>query len=87
MPKKENSCEWGLRYRAISILMLPVPVIKELIAIAPTSATNGLPGLRRHSERTDIEFSTIPNAGHCVHDEKPEMVNELIVNWLKKVKK
>ncbi|MGK7918208.1 MAG: alpha/beta fold hydrolase [Prochloraceae cyanobacterium] len=34
----------------------------------------------------DIEFYPIPNAGHCPHDEKPEMVNEFILNWLEKVK-
>ncbi|NES80049.1 MAG: alpha/beta fold hydrolase [Moorea sp. SIO2B7] len=29
-----------------------------------------------------IEFYPIPNAGHCPHDEKPDIVNELILNWL-----
>jgi pimeloyl-ACP methyl ester carboxylesterase len=31
----------------------------------------------------DREFKAIANAGHCPHDEKPEIVNELILNWLK----
>jgi pimeloyl-ACP methyl ester carboxylesterase len=32
----------------------------------------------------DLEFVGIPNAGHCPHDEKPEAVNSLILNWLGK---
>lgn len=33
----------------------------------------------------DVEFHSIPNAGHCPHDEKPDQVNELILNWLAKL--
>lgn len=33
----------------------------------------------------DVEFVAIPNAGHCPHDEKPDAVNCLIINWLDKV--
>lgn len=29
-----------------------------------------------------VKFSSIPNAGHCPHDEKPEEVNDLILSWL-----
>lgn len=29
-----------------------------------------------------IEFVSIPNAGHCPHDERPEVVNSLILKWL-----
>ena len=32
----------------------------------------------------DVEFYPIPVAGHCPHDEKPEVVNEQIINWLAK---
>lgn len=32
-----------------------------------------------------VEFHAIPKAGHCPHDEKPEVVNQLILDWLKKV--
>ncbi|MGB3531909.1 MAG: alpha/beta fold hydrolase [Microcoleaceae cyanobacterium] len=31
----------------------------------------------------DIEFMGIPNTGHCPHDERPEIVNAAILNWLK----
>lgn len=29
-----------------------------------------------------VEFFPIPNAGHCPHDENPDLVNRLILNWL-----
>ncbi len=29
-----------------------------------------------------MEFVSIPNTGHCPHDERPEVVNPLILNWL-----
>lgn len=33
----------------------------------------------------DVQFVGIPNAGHCPHDEHPEQVNALILEWLPKV--
>lgn len=30
----------------------------------------------------DVEFFGVPNAGHCPHDEKPEIVNQIILDWL-----
>jgi pimeloyl-ACP methyl ester carboxylesterase len=32
----------------------------------------------------NVEFYSIPTAGHCPHDEKPEIVNEQMINWLAK---
>lgn len=29
-----------------------------------------------------IEFTAIPNTGHCPHDERPEIVNDRILAWL-----
>jgi pimeloyl-ACP methyl ester carboxylesterase len=30
----------------------------------------------------DVKFEAIPKAGHCPHDEKPDAVNSLIIDWL-----
>jgi pimeloyl-ACP methyl ester carboxylesterase len=30
----------------------------------------------------NVQVYPIKNAGHCPHDEKPEIVNQLILNWL-----
>ena len=31
----------------------------------------------------EVTFQAIANTGHCPHDERPEIVNPLILNWLK----
>lgn len=35
--------------------------------------------------RENVEFHSIPQAGHCPHDEKPAIVNLLIIDWLAKL--
>lgn len=32
--------------------------------------------------RADVKVIPIPNAGHCPHDEHPDIVNPLILDWL-----
>jgi len=32
-----------------------------------------------------VTFHAIPNTGHCPHDERPEVVNPLIIDWLKRL--
>lgn len=34
------------------------------------------------SNDEDVKFYPIKNAGHCPHDEKPDEVNSLIIDWL-----
>lgn len=29
-----------------------------------------------------VQFISLPNTGHCPHDERPEQVNTIILNWL-----
>ena len=38
------------------------------------------------AQDSQTKFYPIPNAGHCPHDEKPEMVNRLILDWLGELK-
>lgn len=33
-------------------------------------------------ENTSVTFHGIPNTGHCPHDERPNVVNSLILEWL-----
>lgn len=35
---------------------------------------------------SQVEFAAIPNAGHCPHDEKPEIVNQYILDWLERLR-
>ncbi|MGG6297497.1 alpha/beta fold hydrolase [Leptolyngbya sp. AN02str] len=37
----------------------------------------------KHPDR--VTFHGIPNTGHCPHDERPETVNQYILEWLKTV--
>ena len=34
-----------------------------------------------HPDAT-VTFQAIPNTGHCPHDERPEIVNPAILDWL-----
>lgn len=36
-------------------------------------------------ETKAVEFHAIPETGHCPHDERPEVVNRLILTWLESV--
>ncbi len=35
--------------------------------------------------KQNVVFQSIPQAGHCPHDEKPAIVNPLIIDWLAKL--
>ena len=45
-------------------------------------------GAKIYQQRAELgqatEFYPIPNAGHCPHDETPDTVNQLILDWLAK---
>lgn len=40
------------------------------------------PGNKFHERCDDFELHTIPNCGHCPHDEAPDAVNALILPWM-----
>lgn len=33
-------------------------------------------------QNLSVQFASIPETGHCPHDERPDVVNQHIVNWL-----
>jgi len=47
-----------------------------------TPIAGSKPYQERAAAREDTVFQSIPRAGHCPHDEKPEQVNALILDWL-----
>ena len=52
----------------------------------PWTPISGATIYQKLTESNDqVEFYPIPQAGHCPHDEKPEVVNQLILDWLKRV--
>ncbi len=46
----------------------------------PVSAENIFQELNAKGQ--PVEFVAIPNTGHCPHDERPDLVNPIILNWL-----
>ncbi|MGF1567516.1 MAG: alpha/beta fold hydrolase [Nodosilinea sp.] len=37
------------------------------------------------SRTAKVTFQAIPNTGHCPHDERPDVVNPLLINWLREI--
>jgi pimeloyl-ACP methyl ester carboxylesterase len=50
----------------------------------PWTPIKGADLYRRLSDDPEqpVQFHPIPDTGHCPHDERPEVVNPLILNWL-----
>ncbi len=90
------SCDPGAQQVFASILSAPPgPTPAELLPKAshpllviwgaddPWTPITGAKIFQQLSESGQpIKVVPIPNAGHCPHDEVPEVVNRLIVNWL-----
>ena len=92
----EPSCEVGAQRVFASILTAPpgpkpselLPRITQPLLIlwgdadpwTPISGANLYQKLAETSDR--VQFFPVPNAGHCPHDECPNLVNRLILQWL-----
>ncbi|NJK61583.1 MAG: alpha/beta fold hydrolase [Synechococcaceae cyanobacterium SM2_3_1] len=50
-----------------------------------TPVTRGQTFASHVPPEADFQFIPIPDTGHCPHDERPEVVNPLILNWLQKL--
>ncbi len=50
---------------------------------APNNPGQNNPGQNKLVQNHATEFVSIPRTGHCPHDERPELVNPLVVNWLR----
>ena len=89
------ACDPGAQQVFASILSAPpgpspaelLPVKRPLLVIwgaddpwTPISGANIFQELSQSGQ--PIQIAPIPNAGHCPHDEVPEVVNPLIVNWV-----
>jgi pimeloyl-ACP methyl ester carboxylesterase len=48
----------------------------------PWTPVNGGQIFQQFAQSQPIEFISIPKTGHCPHDERPEIVNSLILDWL-----
>jgi pimeloyl-ACP methyl ester carboxylesterase len=92
----EPACDQGAQQVFASVLTAPAgPTPAELlrrlqlpllVLWGENDPWTPITGAKIYQERAnlnqDTEFYSIPNAGHCPHDEKPDRVNELILKWL-----
>ncbi len=93
----QPSCDRGAQQVFASVVTAPPgPSPKELLPKVkcplqviwgeddPWTPVTGARIYQQHREMGgDVEFFGIPNAGHCPHDEKPDVVNPLILDWLR----
>ena len=92
------SCDPGAQKVFASVLTAPpgpspvelLPKVKHPLLVIwgeddPWTPIAGAAIYQQQSETgPDVQFVSIPNAGHCPHDEKPGAVNKLILDWLAK---
>lgn len=90
------SCHPGAQQVFASVLTAPpgpspvelLPKVKHPLLVIwgeddPWTPIAGAAIYQQQSETgPDVNFVSIPNAGHCPHDEKPDAVNKLILDWL-----
>ncbi|MGD1805507.1 alpha/beta fold hydrolase [Dapis sp. BLCC M126] len=90
------SCDAGAQKVFASILTAPagphpselLPKIKAplLVIWGENDPWTPVSGAKIYQDLVDkggaIQFEPIPNTGHCAHDERPTIVNSLILDWL-----
>ncbi|HEY9622278.1 MAG TPA: alpha/beta fold hydrolase [Crinalium sp.] len=93
----EPSCEPGAQKVFASILTAPpgpspaelLPKVTQPLLVLWGEADPWTPiaGAKLYQELAEqhpdrVQFVAIPNAGHCPHDECPQVVNQQIIDWL-----
>lgn len=91
------SCDPGAQKVFASILTAPpgpkpeelLPQISRPLLVLwgeadPWTPIGGSRIYHEYSQTKDIQIIPIAKAGHCPHDERPEVVNPLILEWLEK---
>lgn len=92
----EPACDPGAQKVFAAILTAPpgpkpedlLPRISQPLLILwgeadPWTPIKGATLYRELAEQSEqVEFVPIPDTGHCPHDERPDLVNQQILNWL-----
>lgn len=91
----EPSCHPGAQQVFASVLMAPpgpkptelLPNIQSPLLVIwgeadPWTPISGSQIYQSLVHSQSVQFVSIPNTGHCPHDERPEVVNEFIIQWL-----
>ena len=94
----QPSCDPGAYQVFASVITAPpgptpsqlLPEVKHPLLVIwgaddPWTPISGAKIFQQASENGQpVQIAPIPNAGHCPHDEIPEVVNDLILKWLPK---
>lgn len=96
----QPSCDEGAQQVFASILTAPAgpktgdlleKLTKPLLVLwgdaDPWTPINGANVYMEASKTKDVQVIPIPNTGHCPHDDRPEIVNALVVHWLQRFSK
>ncbi len=96
----QPSCDVGAQKVFASILTAPAgPRTSDLLEkldrpllvlwgdADPWTPINGAKVYKEAGKIKDIQLIPIPNTGHCPHDDRPEIVNALVIHWLQKLLK
>ncbi len=91
----EPSCDPGAQKVFASILTAPpgptpetlLPKVRQPLLVLWGESDPWTPIQRgqtfeQYVQQCPFEFVPLPETGHCPHDERPETVNALILNWL-----
>lgn len=91
----EPSCHPGAQQVFASVLMAPpgpkptelLPKIQAPLLVIwgeadPWTPIAGSQIYQSLVATQPVQFASIPNTGHCPHDERPEVVNALMIQWL-----
>jgi pimeloyl-ACP methyl ester carboxylesterase len=93
----QPSCDQGAQKVFASVLTAPAgpktsdlleKLTKPLLVLwgdaDPWTPINGAKPYLDASQTKDVQVIPIPNTGHCPHDDRPEIVNALVVHWLQR---
>ncbi len=90
------SCDPGAQKVFASILTAPAgPSPRELLPLLdrpllvlwgesdPWTPVNGAKIFQDYASTKNIQYVGLPKTGHCPHDDRPELVNPVLVRWLR----
>ncbi|MDX2254211.1 MAG: alpha/beta fold hydrolase [Pseudanabaenaceae cyanobacterium bins.39] len=93
----QPSCDQGAQKVFASVLTAPAgprtsdlleKLTKPLLVLwgdaDPWTPINGAKPYLDASQTKEIQVIPIPNTGHCPHDDRPEIVNALVIHWLQR---
>ncbi|WP_448534158.1 alpha/beta fold hydrolase [Parathermosynechococcus lividus] len=64
---------------------IQVPILVLWGEVDPWTPVSGVKHFEAHQERIPIRIERLADTGHCPHDDRPELVNPILVEWLQQL--